>query len=342
MRTSHFSFPVLLGMCLFLSAQSFAQILTSDYHLPRSTDSLLIYKMPYVSVNDSGHNCIWDFSTISTDSAEMIEINYFAPSEDMRHIGLHREHANYSYFNAHDTLWLTGYETSRAHMLFSAPVPILRYPFAYGDTLSGTFIGEGHYCHLIPINTEGYYKIHADAVGRLILPDMEIDSALRVHSIKDYHQCSHKWTHIHEEYRQWYSKDYRYPLVEIIDMRSATRTDTVCITSLYFYPQNRIVQPKQRQLEDTIMCADSLITEIKYFPNPVHSDLQISYKLTQSAQVYVSLHHNGGVSTYQTPVRQEAEGEHTISVYMGGMPIGNYVVYVHADDIIVSGNIIKF
>ena len=343
MRTSHFSFPVLLGMCLFLSAQSVAQILTSDYHLPRSTDSLLIYKMPYVSINDSGHNCIWDFSTISTDSAEMIEINYFAPSEDMRHIGLHREHANYSYFNAHDTLWLTGYETSRAHMLFSAPVPILRYPFAYGDTLSGTFIGEGQYGHILPICTEGSCSIHADAVGRLILPDMEIDSALRVHIRRHYHEKLHTHNCIREEHYMWYSPYFRYPLLETTFVQTVRNRDSSFFAATYYNPQEPVFSPTTREKAQQNSSENmvSLLTDVSYMPNPVYTDLHVKYLLVRSATVYISVHYNGGITIYQTPLRIEEEGYHSKAINMSGMPIGSYVIYIHADDTIASGNIIK-
>lgn len=86
---------------------------------------------------------------------------------------------------------------------------------------------------------------------------------------------------------------------------------------------------------------DSLITNVSYLPNPVYTNLNIRYTLIRSAQVYISVHYNGGVMTFQTTPKQETEGEKIVYVNMSGMPTGAYAVYIHADDTIVSGNIIK-
>lgn len=86
---------------------------------------------------------------------------------------------------------------------------------------------------------------------------------------------------------------------------------------------------------------DSLITNIQFTPNPVYNNVQIKYSLAKSAKVYISLHYDGGLTTYQTPYRQEDEGDHSISLNMSGMPTGSYVIYIHADDLVASGSLIK-
>ncbi len=328
----------------FLPSYIFAKVLTTERHIPLTTDSLLVYKFPYRAVTDSGKNCTWDFSDLSTDSSEVIEMNYFAPlSDDTMYIGLHREKANYYYHYIQDTLWLTGYETSLAHVRYTSPLPLLQFPFAYGDTMQGVFSGKGQYCHIIPLSIDGSYTISADAVGKLILPEIEIDSTIRVYRQIHYSDTKTMQYAIEEDCYAWYSPYSRYPLIEAIHVQTAKGSDTVSHAALYYFPQEQENMPSRKDKERDLQIepADSLITDVSFMPNPVYADLQVHYTLVRSAQVYISVHYNGGVTTYQTPIRVNDEGEHSIYINMAGMPVGNYVVYIYADDTIVSGNIIK-
>ena len=120
--------------------------------------------------------------------------------------------------------------------------------------------------------------------------------------------------------------------------------DTVILASAYLYQQEQEDIPAynpRREDESELLAADGLVTNVSYSPNPVYRDVQIKYELAQPAMVYISLHYNGGATTYQTTLHQEEAGEHILPVNMSGMPIGTYVVYIHANDIVVSGNLIK-
>ena len=181
-----------ISVFLLLPEHLFSQSLTKEEHMPLTSDTLLAYKVAYVAPSDTGQNCVWNFSGLSTDSAEMVDVNYYPASEDdTTHIGLHREHANYYYHIANDTLWQTGYETSRAIMRYTTPIASLCFPFAFGDTLCGTFEGQGQYCHMTPLAVEGSIKTCVDGTGRLITPDDTIDGALHTHMLMTYSEKMH-------------------------------------------------------------------------------------------------------------------------------------------------------
>lgn len=343
MRTNHH----LLPLCCILSALCpitlSAQVLTSMRHTPQPSDSLLAYKLPYLHVNDTGRNCMWDFSQITTDKAEVIEVDYFASSADTTRVGLHREHANYYYRHTQDTLWLIGYENSRTHVRYSSPLPLLRFPLAYGDSIEGAFSGKGQYCHLLPFSVEGTITSHVDAMGKLVLPEMTIDTAIRVCTKKHYEENMRAQTIVNEKSLRWYSPYCRYPLLETVCVQTIKGNDTTSFASSYYFPQEQDEKPspKEKQLDSINEPQDSLITNVVYAPNPVYTDLTIQYSLVRSAQVCISIHYNGGASTYQTPVRQEEEGPHSVTINMSALPVGTYVVYIHADDSVVSGSLIK-
>lgn len=318
------------------------QILTAEHHTPLFNDSLEVYKMQSVDVGDSGQHCVWDFSGLPIDSAEIIAADYYACA-DTQHIGLHRERANYYLLCTTDTLWQQEYETSLTRMKYSSPLPMLRFPFAYGDSVVDSIMGNGQYCHSIPLTIEGKSIVHADACGRLVLPDLTVDSALRVHSILEYNELSYTKTIVHEERYQWYSACCRYSLLENLSVRTIAGVDTTYFSAAYYIPQEQedLLKQEHEQQDLSIENVDNPITNAAYLPNPVIADLCINYSLTRNAQAYISLHYNGGVCTYQTPMHYEDEGNHSILVNMTGMPTGNYVVYIHADDAIVSGTIMK-
>lgn len=343
MRTRHYipmiPWLIVLSFPTYLSAQ----VLTAEHHKPLCTDSLWAYRLPYIYVTDTGRNCIWDFSNISTDTADIVDIHYYNSSDtDTCYIGLHREHAHYYYQLAQDTLWQIGYETSRTHVLYSFPLPVMRYPFVYGDSLSGFFDGNGQYCHILPFSIEGAFSTTATAIGQLKLPDIQIDTVLHVRSIINYHEKKHAQNNISEERHLWYSPYCRYPVFETILVHTVTKTDTISVASAYYIPQEQKDMPKREDLDEKPENAmDSLITNVRYVPNPVYADLQIQYSLVRPAQVFISVHHNGGTTIFHTPICHEEEGEHTVLVNMAGMQVGSYTIYIYADDSVVSGNIIK-
>lgn len=333
---------VLYCLLLFPSVLS-SQILTYEGHKPCRTDSMLVYKLPYIAVTDSGEHCIWNFSNFPIDSAELLEIDYYASSPDTGYLGLHREQANLYYRTEQDTLWQTGYETSLTHVKYSRPMALMKYPFEYGDTIRSQYMGEGQYCHLKPISIEGSNTIYADAIGKLVLPEITIDTALRVHSHKRYREIKQMHGYIEESRYYWYSPYCRYPLLETVQIQTITNEDTVPnYSASYYFPQeeaSHIRKMKPDSIIDDQM--DSIVTDIAYLPNPVYTDIHITYTLIREANVYISLHYNGGTTTYQTPIHHEEEGFHSIQISMAGLQSGAYVVYIHADDTVVSGNLIK-
>ena len=196
---------------------------------------------------------------------------------------------------------------------------------------------------MTPLNTEGPIRVQVDGAGQLITPDDTIQKALRVRSQMQYSEKMHPLNSVQEERLAWYSPYCRYPLLESVTVQTIKKNDTVSFRSTYYYPQEQDEELRKRDQEEELANAamDSLVSNIRFMPNPVYNDVQIKYDLARPAKVYISMHYNGGLTTYQTPVRQEEEGEHATEVNMSGMPIGSYVVYIHADDIVVSGSLIK-
>ncbi len=326
--------------CLFFPIS--AQILTMDKYMPHRTDSLIAFKQPFVHVPDTGMNCIWNFSNFQADTL-LVCMDYYTISTDTTHIGLHKARTNYKMHLIMDSVYITGFETTNTKVHYTRPEFDIMFPIGYGDSLCNPFSGLGTYCHVVPFSINGYSVIKCDALGKMILPEDTIDTVLCIHKIRRYCEIAYDTTHVCENSYRWYALGVRYPLVETIKMTSILRNDTSKVEMTYYIPQE-LEKPNTSykiQQKETLFHADLYVTDVALLPNPVHSDLQISYHLTRDADVSVSIHYNGGITMFSMPALHQNAGQNKIVIDMQHYPVGTYVLYLHVDDVVMGRTIIK-
>lgn len=95
------------------------------------------------------------------------------------------------------------------------------------------------------IHTQGTVITTADAYGKMILPSGDtISPVLRVKMIQTISAKDAADTTPHTDKQletfRWYSKGYRYPIVEVI--RSTATADTIAVfsTAFYYPPQEQL------------------------------------------------------------------------------------------------------
>ena len=352
-HSKYFIALLILTLCVF---KLHAQVITWQNQAPFTTDSLTAYYLPYQEAGDKGTDCMWDFSTLPEKNETVYFDSYLkqsletnpAQSGDTSLFFTHREHTNYNYHK--DTLGvsLLGYQTSSHIVRLKEPLPVIRFPFVYGDSITCHFIGTGEYNHLRTFRIDGTSETKYDAKGRLLLPDFQTDSAMRIHTHRHYTESLHRETEFVVDKYQWYVSQCRYPLLESVKILTIRRGDTVTFAKSYYIPQEveedkggtRMTEETEHDSE-TENAAERIFTNATYLPNPVFSDLHISYTLTCDAEVYFSIHYNGGIAMYATPRHNRQAGDYEETIDMQGYPTGTYVLYVHVNDMIISKPIIK-
>ena len=333
---------IFISLLVSLSLQS--QVLTKEKHLPIQTDSLIVYRQPYIAITDSGENCSWDFSSAAITNPMNIDfypngINNIAQNTN---IGMHYNQHNRYLQKLQDTIFTTGYENAQVSVYFSQYEKALIFPFQYGDTLISTFRGDGEYSHTIPISILGTNTTIADATGTLILPEDTIQNVLRIHQRRTYQEIVRKSSFVTEDTYYWYSERCRYPLFVNKKLSTEHKRDTIVFEVAYYFPQELTEEEHiANSIPQTKTNIDSVFTNATYLPNPVVENLIISYQLTRDASISFSLHNNGGLLFIQTPTQQEDAGYHTTTINMSSYPIGTYILYIHIDDVILSQTIIK-
>ncbi|MFZ4455218.1 MAG: hypothetical protein ACOYOT_03265 [Bacteroidales bacterium] len=341
--------------CVSLSARNF-YALSSARNAYRAADQITKQQVEYKEPGTAGLGKVWDFSSVSPINEEYT-LDYFIPdSTDMLRICGMEHNTRYYYRQQGDSVWGTGYENNTTMMEYTRPELRLRFPFAYGDTLSSRFEGTGQYGRRISLNVKGITRVEADAMGSLILPQADtIKRALRVHTLRHYTQTGKDSVEMDLDTYSWYAAGIRYPVFESIRTSIHKKTSqqnaggeadtTIFSTSFYYPPEKQISQIPTLPIPTDSLYDDEgaagVFTEATLFPNPVVSNLVIKYKLTRPANIWFSVHNSMGIAFSATTPETLDAGEHRTVVPMSALNHGAYLIYVHVDDMLLRRSVVK-
>jgi len=321
--------------------------LCSAVFMPVSTgklaDTLQIIQVPYVHEGQSGNSCVWDFSALK-DSL-VLRMDYYKCPEYVDTWGLHRLGMRYYYTRLNDTVLTTAYESEAVRMHYTTPEAVLMLPFKYGDTLNSRFAAIGEFFHVMPVHMHGQSMVTIDAQGTLILPHLQLDSVLRIHTRRTLYETRFDSTHITMHCFQWVLPSFPFPLFETLNISSENQIDTTNHQyAFYLLADSTMLQhhiARSTTLSGDTLANISIVSQASFLPNPVQDILQISYFLSRDAEVWFSLHNNSGIPIITSPVESLQSGRQPYSIDMSPCPPGVYVLYIHADNTVVAQSIIK-
>lgn len=310
-----------------------------------ASDTITIVQIPAILVGDSGQQCLWDYSMMK-DSLNH-EVYILRDSLRPQDMVVQKLNAKYNYHWNNDTLCGVGFENATTQMVFNEPVVYFKAPFHLGDSVAGLFSGQGEYGRLLPISMAGTYISRVDGVGALRLPHQNYDSVFRVVTECDIVKHIYDTTFFHVKEYRWYNYNGSYPLLEATEVTTLLPNDTT-LNRFAFYAiieeeelPERIDNPDESPVMEQTQDSCLAFTEGQFLPNPVVNDLLVSYHLTRTATIWFSLHSSQGIVMFRSsPVVQE-EGDWQLTIPMSGLPVDDYVLYIHVDDIVLAETIIK-
>lgn len=343
-------------LCCFTAILSAQYRLDSVYNSFRAGDHLVKKQVEYKDPGSNGRELTWDFSFLKSLNEEYT-LDYFIPDSARMDTLCGMEHrTRYYYYQHNDSLWAIGFENATTMMEYRQPELRLKFPFAYGDTLFSYFEGTGEYSHHLPLAVKGYTRVVADAEGTLLLPhNEEVKKALRVFTSRYYTQVGKDSLQMKIDTYAWYAAGIRYPVFESIrtdlikrkgkgDGGASVRDTTIFTTSFYYPPELQTSQVETEPLPEEelpLSGIEAVFTEAQFMPNPVESDLNISYKLTRDARIWFSVHNSVGIPVYQSTPQELSAGYHNVQVNMAMQVKGAYTLYVHVDDMVMSRVVVK-
>ena len=310
-------------------------------------DTYIKQQVTYRDPGAYGKDMTWDFRMLHPVNDEYT-ITFSIPDSNYMHRWCGTEHrTRYYYAVGGDTIWHTGYENPTTYIRCTRPEALLHFPLHYGDTLFSEFEAHGEYGHRIPMHIVGTRMVLADAEGKLRLPDIIHEHAIRVCSRREYVESGLDSTRMWVEQYQWFVSGSYIPVFESISTYEM-QDDSLQLafqTSFYYVAEDSTMQslsslPPVWQEQDT-SSATCAVGSLQCMPNPVLTDMEVRYTLVRDATVSLALHNASGFCMYSTPVVAQAPCEYTTHIAMSHLPQGGYTLYVYADDQVIQQVVIK-
>lgn len=244
---------------------SLATEITRELNAYRSGDRLEMQQISVASGKIYEYSALYDFSGCELTGSYRQTINSYNDSL----ISVYENRTVSIYDSRGDSLLLLSYRQPGINLKYFRTEAILKYPFSYGDMITGHFYAEGTDGAAGYLRHSGHYDVRANGRGIIITPEgdtipdvlmttysrygstvSEPDFSKSYHRTKDSGMISTDSINRHLEtdsithriMRQcWYASGYRYP---IIDIRHhyvyfyGVATDST-MTALYYSPTSQ-------------------------------------------------------------------------------------------------------
>jgi len=293
-------FSTLLLAPLALLAQP---TLTYRTHGLRAGENNVMQPVQYVEAGSPGAMQIWDFSTLSPLSEGRVET--IAQGDNGKLLVTSADGSRFTYACNEQANVYEAYETAGRMVRYSQPVTKIRYPFTYGDVLSGSFSANCFYGadYSLGGNMAGNFSSEADAYGVLLLPNhVTLYNVLRVKTRESYVEelCSN--TQIELVKYLWYAPEYRYPVFVTWNItytyengQTATLDESFCTTATLAsstQPDITVTSDADKdELEKVTVTPDVTYT---VYPNPYNTYFHLTYTLEKETLVDIALFSSSG------------------------------------------------
>ena len=229
-------------IALLLTIGSLAQSsIKSQYNGYRDGDRLYRIVADDTSLGDRGENCVWELPPAKRDG------NFIKQTILLRNDSLTIVEDDFMlhYIATDKDLSLRGFQTRDMYSVQDRLVPELKYPFAYGDSIAGTFSRKTVCYGTFSDEGEGYCYTVCDGRGILTDENETLKDVLRVHHhntiISEYDnedgdEEEHVVSEVTEDKYLWYYAGCRYPVMDTRVIKCKLNGETVSdttYTSLY-------------------------------------------------------------------------------------------------------------
>ena len=316
-----------------------SQVLTLPSNGWRHGDRLTKVQVEYVQPGDLGRGCVWKLGEITKKSKEFRES--VASNGDTIAVFLPDRIVHYVVHG--DTLWDKGEQQRRTYRICQEERPVLHYPFAYGDSIGGTFLAKG-VDEGIDLTVNGFGYTTADGTGILVDGTDTLRHILRLHLMDDYTEDygGQAQLHYRRDKYQWYMTGWRYPVQESVHW-SMVEGDTA-VTALdsvtYLYLPDMQLELAEDLVNDSIRKQVALwdtqsgkeggisaLTEIAATLSPDGRALTIDYTLSKGATAlsFIACDVMGNVLGSKK-IEQPEAGDHQETMTLSRKPVGNAVM----------------
>ena len=214
---------LMAGCALPMMAQT---PISAEANSLRGGDRLCKIQVEYVNPGDGGPDEVWTLGQVTRRSKDFLQT--IASSGDT--IAVFERGRIQHYLMRGDTLADKGEQSRRAFCLCDRLRPVVRFPFQYGDSLSGFYSGCGREENVDFVRS-GWSCSVADGTGLLTDGIDTIPNVTRVHIYNDYTDTYFSSDTVSLRLRceqfSWFCAGYRYPVMESFRWL-AIEADSLC------------------------------------------------------------------------------------------------------------------
>ncbi|MDR1405633.1 MAG: T9SS type A sorting domain-containing protein [Prevotellaceae bacterium] len=346
----------LLFTLLLAASAGFSQpVLTYSTHGLKAGEHNSMRQVQYVEPGAAGAMQIWDYSHLSplnegkTETVEQAENNAVKVTA--------ADGGVFIYACDEDANVYESYAGPGRITRFEQPIVKIRYPFAYGAMLTGSFSARCFYGenHEMGGNMAGNYSSEADAYGVLLLPDnVKLYNVLRVKTKESYVEelCSN--TQVELVKYLWYAPEYRYPVFVTWNITYTPENGTPATVNESFCTTATPTGTPAMESPGITLTADDITEsqiagtivapEVTYsiFPNPYNSYFHLTYTLERETLVDIALFSTSGqyIKHLVKSTRQSGPQHITYNPHSSDLA-GFYVLRMTFDDKVYVQPLVK-
>ena len=346
MKRTIFSIYLMAAYSFLLMAQNL-EILESTNYL-RVGDSIHYdFVIPTISQNSNVSEHIWDFSNSKYLGQEK---EVFFVGNDSNRIKMIDKDAILDFSQDKEHLLLKHLQTPLLNIDFGNSFEYLKFPFPLTDSLVCQIEGKGTYCSKNKLVLSGTCCTKAMAKGKLIMPcndslnntlliqrnivaniDVSKDSLM---SVKQDEPMK-----FNAAIFEWYAMGYRYPILKVIEA-SIKKGERKVLVQSFAYAANvegisHLEDEQNKELKDKMRGISSESNtkqgDISYKVSVNGKKVCLSYSLTSDAQLRFLICNTSGMVFKSASLQQQAGNDYRQDFDCSGLPLGEYVLYIHVN-----------
>ena len=346
MKRTIFSIYLMAAYSFLLMAQNL-EILESTNYL-RVGDSIHYdFVIPTISQNSNISEHTWDFSNSKYLGQEK---EVFFVGNDSNRIKMIDKDAILDFSQDKEHLLLKHLQTPLLNIDFGNSFEYLKFPFPLNDSLVCQIEGKGTYCSKNKLVLSGTCCTKAMAKGKLIMPcndslnntlliqrnivaniDVSKDSLM---SVRQDEPMKFKAAIF-----EWYAMGYRYPILKIIEA-SIKKGERKVLDQSFAYAANvegmsHLEDEQNKELKDKMrgisLEPNTKQGDISYKVSVNGKKVCLSYSLVSDAQLRFLICNTSGMVFKSASLQQQAGNNYRQDFDCSGLPLGEYVLYIHVN-----------
>ena len=347
MKRTIFSIYLMAAYSFLLMAQNL-EILESTNYL-RVGDSIHYdFVIPTISQNSNVSEHIWDFSNSKYLGQEK---EVFFVGNDSNRIKMIDKDAILDFSQDKEHLLLKHLQTPLLNIDFGNSFEYLKFPFPLNDSLVCQIEGKGTYCSKNKLVLSGTCCTKTMAKGKLIMPcndslnntlliqrnivaniDVSKDSLM---SVRQDEPMKFKAALF-----DWYAMGYRYPILKVIEA-SIKKGERKVLEHSFAYAANvegmsHLEDEQNKELKDKMRGISSESNtkqgDISYKVSVNGKKVCLSYSLVSDAQLRFLICNTSGMVFKSASLQRQAGNNYRQDFDCSGLPLGEYVLYIHVND----------